>query len=287
MMKKLFLMLIGFVALSAIVFAPMIDTFAAAGKTRADILGPTADGGCGIIQEMFTVLQNVMVAGKKFPPNTYVNINVVPAQEVWNAGDPLNDVRTTGPTQVISDSNGAVVCQLIWSSPLTIGNYNIIGDVSTGINPVTGIPEYDNVFTESLDADSPTFVVNCDACPPVILHGVAADDVMPGKAFSATVEVRSLDAVNEYTVYITGEIWDMTPGFIGNPIATFSSTPVDVGPLGTVPVDWSADIAFGHTGLPLYEIRVDLCVDLACGSLNPQDPIGTKVGTFEVLVAEG
>lgn len=159
-MRKLFLMLIGFVALAGMFFSPMSDTFAKAFTGECETLnvmsiGPTTDSACQEIIDItaYTPDQDVhLVRAQRFAPNTTLHVYVVALGSsgasyelcqpigpnlavVTGVNDSPNPLAPFGtrlgdPFIFTTDASGNVDCgtggsinsTIIWGDPLTNAN---------------------------------------------------------------------------------------------------------------------------------------------------------------------
>ncbi|MCX5851779.1 MAG: PKD domain-containing protein [Deltaproteobacteria bacterium] len=88
--------------------------------------GETTDS-AGVPKTEFTTLDNIYVRGSHFPANRDVNIYIVPDQG-WAGGEAIPADVGDGMNTVMTDSEGNINVNLIWSSPLEAGEYDVVID---------------------------------------------------------------------------------------------------------------------------------------------------------------
>lgn len=278
-MRKLLLMIIGIVALSAIVFAPS-ETFAKKGQKQnqngqAPQIGPEASScndnmdctctGGGTLDSLIDT-EVWSVGGKNFPAGT-VDTYVVPAQSGI-----IDAVAATFATPVFTEANGIpgdIPCQLLWSGALIPGIYDIIGD--------TGANGPDGIYEAGVDA----ICVNCVAIlgpgfGGVIIDGVIPGDIDLGDPIDIFVELENL-LTTEMTVYVSGGIYE-----IGGIVPVVTLAPISI---TLDPFDFHVGVSYDQ-GVPtlagFYEARAQLCMNNPCDPLAG-DPIATSATVFEVI----
>jgi len=258
-------MLIGFVALSAIVFAPMTDTFAKKGQTKKGKFPQIGPAGSSCTGGDLTVNNEVWsLGGKRFVTGDVITY-VVPAQS--GLSNPIAGGNLT--TRVTPDVDGDIPCQLLWSPndvpSVTPGIYDIIGD--------TGSAGPDGVYEAGVDA----ICENCVAIlgpgfAGVIIDGVIPADIDLGDPIDIFVELENL-LPDPITVFVSGSVNTATPIIL---------LPTEITLEG---FDFHVGVSYDQ-GIPadpgFYIASAQLCLNNPCNPLAG-DPVATSAMGFEVI----
>lgn len=80
-------------------------------------------------QNIFDLTENVYCYAGNLPASTDVRIYVVANKDAWNDGDALTDISGGYKTET-TESDGSISTTEIWSTPLTVGEYDIVVDTN-------------------------------------------------------------------------------------------------------------------------------------------------------------
>ena len=107
----------------------------------------------GVGKDVYTGGDTVYATGSDFPPNSPVDVYIVP-DRAWTLGDPIPlDVSGDGPNTVQTDGAGNLGPANVWPPPLTSGKYDMVFDAN---NFPGQYDEHDVVD----DPNHPGFTVN-------------------------------------------------------------------------------------------------------------------------------
>jgi hypothetical protein len=98
----------------------------------------------GAEKDTFDITENVYFAGTGYAPLTVYNISIVEDVAEWVDGMPIPSRVPGTETTVTSNATGDIPVTLIWSSPLTVGQFDIIVDVDGDGNYTEGIDALDS-----------------------------------------------------------------------------------------------------------------------------------------------
>jgi hypothetical protein len=108
------------------------------------IVGEATDS-TGVSQSVFALGADIYATGSGFPPNTLINLYVVPAQ-TWTAGMTIPvDISSDGLNTVQTDAQGNIGPTLVWPNAL-IGQYDLVfdnqnGQYDEGIDIIVGLTQ--------------------------------------------------------------------------------------------------------------------------------------------------
>ncbi|WP_455283292.1 LamG domain-containing protein, partial [[Eubacterium] cellulosolvens] len=108
------------------------------------VVGEATDSS-GVSQSVFALGADIYATGSGFPPNTLINLHVVPAQ-TWSDGMPIPvDISSDGLNTVQTDAQGNIPPTLVWPNA-QIGQYDLIfdntnGQYDEGIDIIVGLTQ--------------------------------------------------------------------------------------------------------------------------------------------------
>jgi hypothetical protein len=108
------------------------------------VVGEATDSS-GVSQSVFALGADIYATGSGFPPNTLINLYVVPAQ-TWSDGMPIPvDISSDGLNTVQTDAQGNIPPTLVWPNA-QIGQYDLIfdntnGQYDEGIDIIVGLTQ--------------------------------------------------------------------------------------------------------------------------------------------------
>lgn len=93
---------------------------------------------------------------------------VVAEQTIWLPGDPLNDVRPGGPQMITVPAGAHLLVALLWASPVTDGNYQIILRDGASVTLPPFLDATADIVVETSVSHSGTTYRECanTSCPP-------------------------------------------------------------------------------------------------------------------------
>lgn len=131
----------GIVALSAMVFSPLFNTFAGIGTSLSyrngdddgelqEVRSSKLKGNGCETHNNFKTSDDVNAKGEHFTPHDTVDIYVTQNKK-WQMGDLIgSDVSSNGVDTVVTDLEGKIPCGQIWENQLTKGRYDIVVDAN-------------------------------------------------------------------------------------------------------------------------------------------------------------